>query len=195
MEVMDVKDNTRYFIAKCANIKSLQTCINNSRWACRDRITYHSQPRETLSSAFQTSNVIIIFSVNNCHGWHGYVEMHSKPKIDANSNKEFDVDSDKSDNVAAGKEMPNSDNSKKDDDQSPWFYFNLKWITEYSTQFGEQCFPFQKTANFYCIDKTLLNKARNWHEIDEETGQELCKQKDEHYKKLKNKTGRKSKTT
>ncbi|CAG2231531.1 unnamed protein product [Mytilus edulis] len=182
---MDVKDNTRYFIAKCANIKSLQTCINNSRWACRDRVNSLSQPREILSSAFQTSNVIIIFSVNNCHGWHGYVEMHSEPKMDANSNKEFDVDSEKSDNVAAGKEMPNSDNSKKDDDLSPWFYFNLKWITEYSSQFGEQCLPFQKTANFYCIDKTLLNKARNWHEIDEETGQELCKQMDEHYKKLK----------
>ncbi|XP_071121068.1 uncharacterized protein [Mytilus edulis] len=185
MEVMEVKDKIRYFIAKCANIKSLQTCINNSRWACRNRVTSHIQPREILSSALQTSNVIIIFSVNNCHGWHGYVEMQSEPKMDANSNKEFDGNSEKSDDGAGGKEILNSNNSKKDDDLSPWFYFNLKWITEYSSQFGEQCLPFQKTANFYCIDKTLLNKARNWHEIDEETGQELCKQMDEHYKKLK----------
>ncbi|XP_076115424.1 uncharacterized protein LOC143083094 isoform X2 [Mytilus galloprovincialis] len=188
MEVMEVKDKIRYFIAKCANIKSLQTCINNSRWACRNRVTSHIQPREILSSAFQTSNVIIIFSVNNCHGWHGYVEMHSEPKMDmmdANSDKELDVDSEKSDDGAGGKEIQNTDNSKKDDDLSPWFYFNLKWMTEYSSQFGEQCLPFQKTANFYCIDKTPLNKARNWHEIDKETGQELCKQMDDYYKKLK----------
>ncbi|XP_052064767.1 uncharacterized protein LOC127704668 [Mytilus californianus] len=185
MLVMEVKDKIRYFIAKCANIKSLQTCINNSRWACRDRVTSPIQPREILSSAFQTSIVIIIFSVNNCHGWHGYVTMQSEPKIDANSDKEFDEDSEKSDDVAVGKEMLNTNNLKRDDDLSPWFYFNLKWITEYSSQFGEQCLPFQKTANFYCIDKMPLNKARNWHEIDKETGQELCKQMDEHYKKLK----------
>lgn len=181
---MEVKDKTRYFIAKCANIKSLQTCINNSRWACRDRVTSPIQPREVLSSAFQTSNVIIIFSVNNCHGWHGYVTMQSEPKIDVNS-EEFDEDSEKSVDVAGGKEMLNTDNFKKDNDLSPWFYFNLKWITEYSSQFGEQCLPFQKTGNFYCIDKTPLNKARNWHEIDKETGQELCKQMDDHFKKLK----------
>ncbi|XP_063401088.1 uncharacterized protein LOC134685336 [Mytilus trossulus] len=186
MEVMEVKDKTRYFIAKCANIKSLQTCINNSRWACRDRVNSHIQPKEILSSAFLTSNVIIIFSVNNCHGWHGYVEMQSEPKMDANSDKEFDEE--KSDDVTDDKEMLNTDNSKKDDDHddpSPWFYFNLKWMTEYSSQFGEQCLPFQKTASFYCIDKTPLNKARNWHEIDKETGQELCKQMEEYYKKLR----------
>ena len=32
-----------------------------------------------LEQAFRKGDVIFIFSVNNCHGWHGYAAMTSPP--------------------------------------------------------------------------------------------------------------------
>lgn len=179
---MASKTKTRYFIAKCANIQSLQTCINNSRWACKDRVTSPPHPREMLSSAFQNSDmVIIIFSVNNCHGWHGYVNMLSPPSLEQNKS-EFN---DNSTSHTLGKcDLVEKDNLTKNNDESPWCYFNVKWVTEYMSGFGEQCLPFQKTTSLCCVDNTPLNKARNWNEVDSSTGQQLCTLIDEHYEKL-----------
>ena len=179
---MASETNTRYFIAKCANIQSLQTCINNSRWACKDRVTSPPHPREMLSSAFQNNGtVIIIFSVNNCHGWHGYVKMLTPPSLE--QNKSECNENSTSHNLGEG-DLVEKDNLTKNNDESPWCYFNVKWVTEYMTGFGEQCLPFQKTTSLYCVDNTPLNKARNWNEVDSSTGQQLCTLMDEHYEKL-----------
>jgi hypothetical protein len=33
------------------------------------------------------SMVVIIFSVNNCHGWHGYVKMLTPPSLEQNKSE------------------------------------------------------------------------------------------------------------
>lgn len=227
----DERRKCRYFIAKCANIGSLQTCIKNKQWACKDRVTSPEQPRVILSSAFDDSvKVIIIFSVNNCHGWHGYTEMETKPCLrsegstekicgecstctlgscefmshDCDNNRtckctcnqqcvalETNSNGDSKSELSfitshenAGQRNHSKDNIHGDD---PWYYFNVKWITEFHSKFGEKCLPFQKTVDLCCIDKTPLNKARNWNELDEASGQTICQLINEHYKKLESK--------
>lgn len=187
---MASETNTRYFIAKCANIQSLQTCINNSRWACKDRVTSPPHPREMLSSAFQNSDmVIIIFSVNNCHGWHGYMKMLSPPSLEQNKSEcnENSTSHTLGEGDLVEKDNLTKNSLVKNNDESPWCYFNVKWVTEYMSGFGEQCLPFQKTTSLYCVDNTPLNKARNWNEVDSSTGQQVCTLMDEHYEKLQRK--------
>ena len=67
-----------YFIAKVASVHDLQRCSETNIWACRDRLN-PPHPRTVLSAALEKSTVILIFSVNNCHGWHGYAEMLGHP--------------------------------------------------------------------------------------------------------------------
>lgn len=74
------KHSERYFITKCASIKALRQCVDTGIWACRERVN-PPQPHEVLSSAFRQSAVILIFSVNNCHGWHGYSRMITETKL------------------------------------------------------------------------------------------------------------------
>ena len=78
----------RYFVAKVASIPALQRCAETNMWACRDRLN-PPHPRTVLSSALEKFRVILIFSVNNCHGWHGYAEMIGPPKL----NEEQKLDS------------------------------------------------------------------------------------------------------
>lgn len=222
-----------YFIAKCANISSLQTCITNKQWACKDRLTSLEQPREILTAAFEDSGkVIIIFSVNNCHGWHGYLEMVTKPSLKSPENGTGDISNKNCDafkqsyscnefEPEPNKHLPKEEclidnlesdskfgdtNGKvqdsvqtlpkeesclgkqnKENDEVPWYYFKVKWITEFYSQFGEQCLPFQKTVNIFCKDNTPLNKARNWNELDGISGQRVIDMIDEQYKKLESK--------
>ncbi|KAL3842076.1 hypothetical protein ACJMK2_020141 [Sinanodonta woodiana] len=74
MASIDREMETRFFIAKCTNIQSLKKCVNTCEWACKDR-DKPPHPKDILNEAFTSGKVTIIFSVNNCHGWHGYVEM------------------------------------------------------------------------------------------------------------------------
>ena len=67
-----------YFIAKCIRMQSLKECQKTHSWACTDRAD-GPQPRSLLTDAFNKGQVILIFSVNNCHGWHGYATMKSIP--------------------------------------------------------------------------------------------------------------------
>jgi len=68
----------RYFVAKCDSVDRLKTASKTCIWACRDRNT-GPQPRDVLIEAMSKSDVILIFSVNGSHGWHGYAQMISTP--------------------------------------------------------------------------------------------------------------------
>ena len=72
------KQRGRYFVAKVATIQDFRRCSETNKWACRDRSS-PPQPAEILKEAFTQGPVILVFSVNNCHGWHGYAEMISTP--------------------------------------------------------------------------------------------------------------------
>ncbi|KAK7098376.1 uncharacterized protein [Littorina saxatilis] len=72
------KSDTRYFVAKCGSMDSLRRCVTTKRWASRERV-FPPQSHEILSDALPGGPVILIFSVNNCHGWHGYCCMTSTP--------------------------------------------------------------------------------------------------------------------
>ena len=71
--------HARYFVAKCGGIDSLRRCVASKTWASRERVL-PPQPDETLTTALNQGPVILLFSVNNCHGWHGYCHMMSPPK-------------------------------------------------------------------------------------------------------------------
>jgi len=68
----------RYFVTKCASFSSLQNANQTNIWACSDR-QHDPQPRHVLNSAMSDGPVVLIFSVNNCHGWHGYATMMDSP--------------------------------------------------------------------------------------------------------------------
>ena len=74
-------EDCSFFIVKVASIQALQRCADSGIWACRDRVA-PPHPRTLLSSALKASRVILIYSVNNCHGWHGYAEMLDVPQLD-----------------------------------------------------------------------------------------------------------------
>ena len=84
-------EDCRYFIVKVASIQALQRCADSGLWACRDRVT-PPHPRTLLSSALQASRVILIYSVNNCHGWHGYAEMLDAPQLDKTQGLDSSID-------------------------------------------------------------------------------------------------------
>ncbi len=67
-----------YFVAKCSDISKLHRAKYEEIWACPERKTT-PQPSAVLSEAFNRGAVYLIFSVNNCHGWHGVAKMLTKP--------------------------------------------------------------------------------------------------------------------
>ena len=96
-------EECRYFIVKCASIQALQRCADSGIWACRDRVT-PPHPRTLLSAALQASRVILIYSVNNCHGWHGYAEMLDAPHLDKAQGLDLSIDNNT--NHVQGQEKP-----------------------------------------------------------------------------------------
>ena len=79
MATQQADSHPRYFVAKCGGIDSLRRCVASRTWASRERVT-PPQPHETLTAALSQGPVVLLFSVNNCHGWHGYCHMMSPPK-------------------------------------------------------------------------------------------------------------------
>ena len=69
----------RYFVAKCQKMEHLATARKTCIWACGDRVGQAPHPREFLRDAFQDGGVVLVFSVNGCHGWQGYASMTSAP--------------------------------------------------------------------------------------------------------------------
>ncbi|XP_067655275.1 uncharacterized protein [Haliotis asinina] len=147
---------TRYFIAKCANITALKKCSASGIWACRDRTTSQEQPRTILSQCLQEGRVVLIFSVNNCHGWHGYCEMIDRPG---------DYDPDDKD------EKGQVDGESGETIQ--WHYFRVVWKCLFVSEFSEQCVSFKETE-FLLPDGTSVNKSRNWQEVSARIGEKMC---------------------
>ena len=67
-----------YYIAKCANMTSLRTAQQSLVWACLDR-SMDPQPRHMLCDSYKQGIVTLVFSVNDCHGWHGIAQLTSQP--------------------------------------------------------------------------------------------------------------------
>lgn len=174
-------DVVQYFVVKCANFPSLKTCIRSEKWACKDRVN-PPHPREVLTRALENGKVVLIFSVNNCHGWHGYAEMLTPPDKDDNGQENGCVDE-------VGESL-----AKKGVDQTEkstclvdhWHYFKVKWITVFAQDFGEQCLSSKYTEDML-IDSGPLNKSRNWQEIPQTVGQNLCSLMDKFYAELREK--------
>ena len=200
----------RYFIAKVASVHDLQKCSEISIWACRDRLN-PPHPRTVLSTALEKSTVILIFSVNNCHGWHGYAEMLDHPTASEKTDvadlhetpgciTESTLDKAVSDSTYACKssnekivsintqEMHDIKAEDADKDvnrlESVWFRFPIQWKVCYIKEFGEQCLSSKLTEHFKVSDTLYLNKARNWQEVSVDTGQEVCALIDEFYHSL-----------
>lgn len=160
-----------YFVAKSLNFDSLQTCQQNNIWACQDR-KKPPHPRHILTQALSHGPVMLIFSVNNCHGWHGYANMLTAPHSDV-TKQSHETDSDA------------NDQEQKSEDE--WYRFTIEWKKLYLFEHGEQCLPFSQTEKFQFTDGQTLNKARNYQELPQEMGQEVCKLIDEHYQSLADK--------
>ncbi|XP_061177883.1 uncharacterized protein LOC133186659 [Saccostrea echinata] len=176
----------RYFIVKCANFTSLKTCITSEKWACRDRVS-PPHPREILSEALKNGKVIFIYSVNNCHGWHGYAEMLTPPD---SQNDEKAVQQMKDGDTQETKEFSEQTEMSVNLLNSHWHYFKVKWMTHYTDHFGEQCLSSKLTEDIF-VDNAPLNQSRNWQEIPQEVGSKLCSLIDSFYGELKEKRDQK----
>lgn len=203
------KTKKRFFIAKVNNFPSFRRAVQTNQWACSDK-TIPPQPRDILSEAFSHGKVVIIFSVSNCHGWHGYAEMLNSPGVlqssevtadlDVNVN-ETDISSDPQIESISGESVKTkkSDLSIKtgytcteakltSEKGSKFYYFDVLWKLNY-LEFGEQCLSSKSTENLTCIEKLggnkiPLNKCRNWQEVDSEVGESVCREMHKFYDSL-----------
>lgn len=181
-------DAVQYFVVKCANFSSLKTCIRSEKWACKDRVN-PPHPREVLTKALENGKVVLIFSVNNCHGWHGYAEMLTPPnKEDEHGQENGCVDEDGESLEKKGNDQTEKSTCLADQ----WHYFKVKWITVFAQDFGEQCLSSKYTEDML-IDNEPMNKSRNWQEIPPDIGQNLCFLIDKFYAELKEKSEQKVK--
>lgn len=173
----------QYFIAKCANFNSLKTCVSSEKWACRDR-TQPPHPRDILSKAKRNGKVILIFSVNNCHGWHGYVEMLTSPD---NQNEAVETCEEIVEDADSPQNIKNVERTQPDTStENQWRYFKVKWLKNFAEEFGEQCLSSKLTEDIM-VNNSPLNKSRNWQEIPKEVGAKLCSLIDTFYAELKEK--------
>ena len=191
--------NCHYFIAKCGSVDSLRRCVKTCKWASRVR-SIGLQPHLVLTEALSKGQVILIFSVNNCHGWHGYCYMKSQPK--ASSSNVFktstvsEQDDDKvvnenSERFDEGNAMSMHDKSispEENIDGDNWQHFDVEWKTEFISEFGERCLSSSETTGLFLMDgSTPLNKARNWQEVPEDVGRQVCSLIDNYFFLLKEK--------
>lgn len=165
-----------YFIAKCKDIPSLKQCLATGQWAC-----HHHQnppnPPEVLTDAYLSGNpVVIIFSVNNCHGWHGYASMLNVPgSVHAESIGTQLVDSESSEQNETFQTFAITQN---------WQYFTVRWEKCFLSSFGEQCLSYRTTEHLTLSDGSLVNKSRNWQQLPETIGQNICQLIDGHFEML-----------
>ena len=160
-------DTVTYFVAKCISMDSLKRSARNSIWACCDRKT-PPQPRDLLT---QGGDVILLFSVNNCHGWHGYAQVSSPPG--SVTEEEFNATLQPNETLTLTKD-------KSKDGDPVWHRFRIEWKILYLKEHGEQCLPFTETEELVCCDGQPVNKARNFQEVSPETGEIMCQKMDLH---------------
>lgn len=167
-----------YFIAKCINLESLHKCIHSGIWACQERKN-PPHPLDLLISAHQNGPVIIIFSVNNQHGWHGYSESLFDSKLNMCSpESEQDVLICKQEDTTKALDIQGLDTTSK------WHYFQVKWLKHFLSISKQACLGFESTHHLLLKAGNSVNNARNWQELSESVGRELCNLIDQHLNKL-----------
>lgn len=147
----------RYFVAKSERIQSLKKSLVTSEWACNQRLN-DPQPWKILHEAKLSGDVVLLFSVNNCHGFHGYATMEST--ISESNILEID-----------GKQ---------------YYRFKIQWCRIFCDHFGDKCLPFSDMDHltFGSGEQRSLSKARNWDEIEESVAQELIRLLEKRYSAL-----------
>ena len=168
------KAATTYFVAKCVNMDSLKRSAKNNIWACCNR-KFPPHPRDLIANALTSGEVILLFSVNNCHGWHGYARVLSVPG--SVSVEEFNATLDSTD-----AKVMITDKTEKE--ESEWQRFGIEWLQLYLRDHGEQCLPSIETDDLLCSDGQAVNKARNFQEVVTSVGDLMCQRIDEHYGQL-----------
>ncbi|KAL4225396.1 hypothetical protein ACF0H5_016086 [Mactra antiquata] len=187
----ELDSHCQYFIAKVNSFPSLKQAIATSKWACANR---HSspQPVDILREAFKQGNVVIIFSVSNCHGWHGYAKMTSAPSVEdlstsnTSDNKTIGSENNAGDSVPKRNLLDES--GKQISTSQMYYYFNIKWLVHF-LDFGEQCLLSNQTEELYCSEPLTgnniqVNKCRNWQKLSCDTGKRLCEMMNCFHKEL-----------
>jgi hypothetical protein len=216
------KVKSRYFIAKVNSFPSLKQAVQSGQWACADRAT-PPHPRKILTQALSQGKVYIVFSVSNCHGWHGYAEMLNIPgeaakrteetvKISQNHKDVKTIKDSQNKSLSDSKEscltvansFTNTDPSLLNCEDSnsvkklpEFYYFDIDWRLNY-LEFGELCLNSKMTEELKCIEnpggKTIcVNKCRNWQEVSIEVGESLCGKMKDMYNDLCKKRDEKKK--
>ena len=168
------KATITYFVAKCVNMDSLKRSAKNNIWACCDR-KFPPHPRHLLTEALKTGEVILLFSVNNCHGWHGYARVLNKPG--SVSVQDFNASLDPNDTKLVIKD-------KSDNEEPEWQRFKIEWKQLYLREHGEQCLSSSETEDLLCTDGQPMNKARNFQDVPSDIGELVCQKIDTHYNQL-----------
>jgi len=137
------RGNMRYFVIKTHSQKHLKISIENSIWSTQP----HNESK--LNEAFENSEVILIFSVNNSRHFQGYCRMISKIGKQTNS-----IWSD-------GGSILGGD-------------FNVEWISLYNLPFEDT----HQLRNPWNGNK-LVKISRDGQELPSNIGSQLCKLIDE----------------
>ena len=166
-----------FFVAKATNMNSLRGCHGNGIWACTPRKT-PPQPKDILTEAMDRGPVVLLYSVNNCHGWHGYAEMITKPGTET---KHMDINEE---NTTKKDEEQVANQSGERTSSDEWQRFRVKWMKAYLDENGEKCLPSSKTVSLSLPDGTPINNARNFQKVSPEVGYEVCQMIDDHLQEL-----------
>ncbi|KAL5007505.1 hypothetical protein ScPMuIL_016311 [Solemya velum] len=173
----EIREKFLYFIAKCKDIPSLKHCLETRQWACRCHQNPPNPP-EVLKDAFLSGNpVVLIFSVNNCHGWHGYALMENVPGSVSPENVSLQTEN-------HGTSEPDKNICEAFAGSKDWQYFSVRWEKCFLSSFGEQCLPYHTTEDLMLTDGLPVNKYRNWQWLPENTGKNICQLIDDHFNKL-----------
>lgn len=117
-------DVVQYFVVKCVNFLLLKICIRLEKWVCKDCVNFFYLC-EVLIRVLENGKVVFIFSVNNCYGWYGYVEMLILfDKGDENGQENGCVDEVGEFFVKKGVDQIEKFICLVD----YWYYFKVKWI-------------------------------------------------------------------
>jgi len=138
------KRNVRYFIIKSFTHKHLEISIQKAIWSTQ------AHNEQKLNEAYENSDVILIFSVNNSRHFQGYAKMISK----------------------IGKEYTNV---WAFDGSSPWGgVFKVEWLTLFNLPFGDTLHIRNPLNNHKPV-----KISRDGQELPVEVGQQLCDLLDE----------------
>jgi len=166
-------ETVHYFVAKCKHISNLYEAMRTCVWACARRL-HPPQPCQVLSEAFASGRAVLVFSVNNSHGWHGYAKMITCPNSESTNETETEI----TDDGKTAEEETTSESKQQ------WHKFRIDWQELCLKEHGDKPLPFSETSDLNLLDGTPLNKARNFQELLQETGTKLCTAISKHLQSL-----------